>query len=73
VYNGLHTDEKRYLGETMERYTYGVYQDGRLLFSSKIMSESECQEESAQYAGLPGYVVDISEYEEDWVDFDHQN
>jgi hypothetical protein len=37
------------------------------------MSESECEEESAQYAGLPGYVVDISEYEEDWVDFDHQN
>jgi len=55
----------------MERYTYGVYnQDGRLLFSSEVMSESECQKESDQYRGL---VVDIRECEEDWVDFDHQN
>ena len=56
-----------------ERYTYGIYHHGRLIFSSQIMSESQAQEETAKYVGFKSYVVDIREYEEDWVDFDHQD
>ena len=59
-----------------ELYTYSVYHAGRLVFSSKPMSEADAEGAAEWMRELESddSVVEVNEYEPDdgFVEFDHQ-